>query len=739
MAPRALLQISNALRYNPAMAKNIIKQASVLREDIRRHDYAYYVLGKPVISDREYDKLFAELKAMEVEHPELVTPDSPTQRVGEQPIEGFEHVTHSIPMLSVDNTYDETQLREFDLRVAKGLGGESYRYVVEPKVDGVAVSLVYERGMLVLAATRGDGETGDDITHNVRTVPSVPLRLFGEDVPELLEVRGEVCWPWDAFRAFNAKREEAGEPTFANPRNATTGSLKQLDPRNVTGRGLQFVAHGLGRVEPLRARTQSELFASLKKWGIPTSPYSVEVDLIEEVIAKLEKWDRRRESLPYETDGLVIKIDALDQRDVLGATSRYPRWCIAYKFAAEQAETVLLDVELQVGKTGVITPVAKLDPVHLAGTTISNASLHNFDQIERLDVRVGDRVIIEKAGEIIPQVVGVVLQKRNKHARAIGPPLNCPSCGGKTSWEPIKPGHRAYHCTNKKCELYLNRRQRKNIPDRCRMITKNTDRGCDNSVQEVDHMVDLICTNPECQARVIEGIAHFASRDNMDIEGLGNVWTEKLVKERLLRSIADIYRLEIRYKEKLDQMPGLGAKSLDRLFQGIEESKKKPLARVLAGLRIGDIGLATAELLANEFGDMKSLSQASIARLMEIDGIGKELTERIVTYFQSEEGERTWKELSDRGVNMTQAKREVAADSPIAGKTVVVTGTLQSMDRKQIQDLIKQLGGKSAGSVSKKTDLVVYGESAGSKLDKARELGVEAIDEKEFLKRIGKS
>ncbi|MEK7732369.1 MAG: NAD-dependent DNA ligase LigA, partial [Planctomycetota bacterium] len=343
-------------------------------------------LGKPTITDRQYDKLLSELRELEDANPDLITADSPTQRVGELPIEGFDHVTHSIPMLSIDNTYDETQLREFDARVAKGLGGEKFRYVVDPKVDGVAVSLTYEKGLLKVAATRGDGETGDDITHNARTLRSVPLRLMGSDIPRLLEVRGEVVWPTELFKKHNAKREAEGLETFANPRNATTGTLKQLNPRNVTGRGLMFVAHGFGRIEPLQADSDSELFEQLKRWGIPTSPYRVVVDSIDEVIQRLPEWDERRKKLPYETDGLVLKLDALDQRDALGSTSRYPRWCIAYKFAAEQAESVLRQVDYQVGKLGTITPRAVMDPVQLSGTTVRHASLHNFDQVDRLGV-----------------------------------------------------------------------------------------------------------------------------------------------------------------------------------------------------------------------------------------------------------------------------------------------------------------------------------------------------------------
>ncbi|HPZ99649.1 MAG TPA: NAD-dependent DNA ligase LigA, partial [Phycisphaerae bacterium] len=412
------------------------KRAAELREEIRRHDYAYYVLAEPVISDREYDRLFAELKQLEAEHPELVTPDSPTQRVGGQPLSGFRQVRHAVPMLSIDNTYNESELRAFDERVRKGLGGDDYHYVMDPKIDGVAISLRYEQGKLVLAATRGDGTTGDDITQNARTIRAIPLTLRQSDqippVPDVLEVRGEVYWPVSEFQQFNAARAAAGEPVFANPRNATAGTLKQLDPRIVAGRKLSFTAHGFGEVRPLSVDTQWELFQRFKAWGIPVNPYLRRVASIDEVIAQVHYWDKKRTELDYATDGLVIKVDRLDQRGILGMTTRSPRWCIAFKFAAERARTRLHSVRFQVGKLGTITPVANLDPVLLAGTTVKSASLHNFDQIERLGVRVGDMVYVEKAGEIIPQVVEVDIAARPADAEPIVPPAQCPECSQPT-------------------------------------------------------------------------------------------------------------------------------------------------------------------------------------------------------------------------------------------------------------------------------------------------------------------
>jgi len=678
------------------------KRIDSLRDEIRRHDHAYYVRGKPTISDREYDRMLEELRRLETEHPERITPDSPTQRVGESPIEGFEHITHTVPMLSIDNTYDETQLREFDERVAKGLGGEPYRYVVDPKVDGVAVSLLYENGGLIRAATRGDGEVGDDITQNIRTLRSIPLRLLEKDWPRILDVRGEIVWPNEAFQRHNARRVAEGEPPFANPRNATTGTLKQLDPKQVAGRGLQFVAHGFGQIEPLRVTTYSELFERLARWGIPVSPYAEAVPSIDEIIRRLPEWDARRRTLPYETDGLVIKIDALDQRDLLGTTSRYPRWCIAYKFAAERAESVLLQVDYQVGKQGTITPRAVMQPVPLSGTTVRHASLHNFDQVDRLGVHIGDTILVEKAGEIIPQVVGVLIERRPKNARAIKRPTKCPVCNG--------------------------------------------------DVEKDEGGVYLRCINPSCPAQLKERLIHFAGRGQMDIEGLGAVMIEKMVDKGWLRSFADIYTELPRLREELPEIKieqerktkdgikiipvPFGEPRTLKLLEGVELSKKQPLSRVLASLNIRHVGAATAELLAEHFGSMDALRKADEPALMEVDGVGPELAASIVHFFRSKTGDEVVDRLAKAGVNMTQPKRKVIADSPLSGLTVVVTGTLSSMGRQEVQNLIKQLGGNPSGSVSKKTDLVVYGEEAGSKLTKARELGIKTMNEAEFLKLI---
>ncbi|HPD29398.1 MAG TPA: NAD-dependent DNA ligase LigA [Phycisphaerae bacterium] len=668
------------------------KRIARLRDEIRLHDYRYYVLAEPTISDLEYDKLFKELKDLETQFPDLVTPDSPTQRVGGMPLEGFEQVTHAVPMLSIDNTYNEAELREFDARVAKGLGGEKYEYVVDPKIDGVAISLRYEEGRLVQAATRGDGERGDDITANARTIRAIPLILTADggllrrDIPRLLEVRGEVYWPLDDFNAFNRKRQEAGEPTFANPRNATAGTLKQLDSRVVAQRKLSFTAHGFGEVDPLECDTQYELFQAFKAWGIPISPYMRRAKNVEEVIGIIREWDRKRGSLDYATDGMVVKVDRLDQRERLGATSRSPRWCIAYKYAAERARTKLHSVRFQVGKLGTITPVANLEPVLLAGTTVKSASLHNFDQIERLGVRVGDMVYVEKAGEIIPQVVGVDIEARPPDAREIRPPARCPECDSET------------------------------VRD--------------------EGGVFLRCVNPACPAQIKERLRYFCARDQMDIEGVGDVLAGQLVDSGLVREFADLYRLKD-CREELIALERMGAKSADNLLAAIEKSKANPLARLLAALNIQHVGVSTAIDLAEHFGSMDALIAASREDLQQVEGIGPELAESIYGFLHNEQGRRTIAHLRDVGVNMTQPRKAKPGSQPFAGKTIVVTGTLEHYGRKDIEDLIRQLGGKPAGSVSKKTDFVVAGAEAGSKLDKARELGVEVIDETEFRRRAG--
>lgn len=662
-----------------ASAKQRIEK---LRDDIRRHDRAYYLHGEPIISDKAYDDLFNELKALEARHPDLVSEDSPTQRVGGAPIEGFDHVAHSIPMLSIDNTYDEDQLRKFDERVSKGLDGKPYEYVVEPKIDGVAAAIRYEDGVFTQAVSRGDGVTGDDITHSVRTIRSVPLRLEGNGIPGRLEVRGEIVWPTEDFVTYNERRAADGDPPFANPRNATTGTLKQLDPKIAADRGLQFVAHGFGPITPMDFDNDQTLFDAMKQWGIQVSEFRSRHSEISEVIDNLNEWDTRRHTLPYETDGLVLKVNDFAQRDILGATRRHPRWCIAYKFSAEQAESTLLKVDFQVGKLGTITPRAVMEPVLLAGTTVRHASLHNFDQIDRLDLRIGDTVVVEKAGEIIPQVVNVLKEKRSGSPRKIKRPDKCPICSG--------------------------------------------------DVVQDDGGVYLRCINPACPAQLKERLIYYCARNQMDIDGAGRKLVETLVDEGLVRDYADLYALHERKQDLLD-LERMGEKSVDNLLDGIERSKKQPLSRLLAAINIRHIGNSTAELLADGFGSMDALRSAERDALLEIDGVGPEMAESILTFFSSEEGRQAIDRLHAAGLTFTQPRKKAVVDSPFSGKTVVITGTLETMGRKEAEAKVKALGGKTSGSVSGKTDMLIVGESPGSKLKKAEQHGVQVVPESEFL------
>lgn len=663
------------------------KRIEELRREIRRHDRLYYVEARPEISDREYDRLFEELKRLEAKFPDLITPDSPTQRVGGEPLEGFRQVRHAVPMLSIDNTYNEQELREFDQRVTRGLGTRNHPYLVDPKIDGVAVSLRYEAGRLVLAATRGDGTVGDDITANARTVRSIPLALDGRGWPDVLEVRGEIYWPRSAFAEYNRARAKAGEPTFANPRNAAAGTLKQLDPRIVAERPLAFLAHGFGQIEPPIAERASAIFDRLAQWGIPVSPHRRVCENIDSVIAYIEEWRTRRFELDYETDGVVIKLDRLDQRDKLGATSRYPRWCIAFKYEAEQAESVIRRIDVQVGKLGTLTPRAVMDPVLLSGTTVQHASLHNFDQVRRLDVRVGDTVVVEKAGEIIPQVVRVIYEKRPRNARPVQPPTRCPVCHGP--------------------------------------------------VRKDEGGVYLRCINPACPAQLKERILFFCGRGQMDIEGVGPALVEQLVDTGLVRDYADLYLLKNK-RDKLVKLERMGEKSVENLLRNIEASKTRGLARLLAALNIPHVGGRTAEILAEHFGNIDRLMNASLEELEKIPEIGPVIARSVHDFFHSPAGRRTIERLREVGVRMTQPRRARAADQPLAGKTIVVTGTLENFSRREVENLIRELGGHPASSVSRNTDFVVAGENPGSKLDRARQLGVEIIDEATFLKRIGR-
>ena len=698
------------------MSKSIEKRIEELRGAIRRHDYLYYVENMPAVSDREYDKLFAELKKLEAEHPKLVTADSPTQRVSGEPLEGFETVRHTMPMLSMDNTYSEEELRAFDTRVAKGLGTKTYKYVVETKIDGVAVSIRYENGQLILGATRGDGEQGDDITANVRTIQSVPLKLAvetrakkskagrmgsqpmqfpGEDktnknlfdteieIPNVVEIRGEVFIPNSRFQQINEQREEAGEPRFANPRNATAGSLKLLDSRTVAKRGLRFLGYAIGQVEPPMFESHSDMLAKLQVLSLPVNPSYEVAENIDGVIAICNRWEKQKDKLDYQIDGMVVKVDDLAQQRTLGATSRAPRWCIAYKFAAERAETIVKDIRIQVGKTGALTPVADLEPVQLAGTTVSRASLHNFEELARKDVRIGDAVLVEKAGEIIPQVVEVLPDKRPEDSKKFPVAKTCPECQGP--------------------------------------------------VEKDEGGVYIRCINPNCPAQLIERIRHFAGRNQMDIEGLGIALIEQLVTEGMVKSFADLYRLK---QEQVAALERMGQKSAENLINALESSKKQPLARVLAGLGILHVGGRAAEVLADKLGSIDALLEADPERLEQIDEIGPVMAESIHRFCHTPQTRKLIEDLRTVGLEMPGPKRQRKTGGALAGKTVVVTGSIEGYSRSDMEALIKLHGGKLTGSVSKKTDLVVIGENPGSKLTMAQQLGVETISANEFLKSI---
>ncbi len=661
----------------PGDAKEQIEE---LRRTIRRHDYLYYVLSQPEIGDQEYDRLFAQLKAMEAEHPNLVTPDSPTQRVSGRPLEGFATVRHAVVMLSMDNTYNADELRAFDERVHKQLDTSDYDYIVELKIDGLAISLRYENGVLVTAATRGDGEAGDDVTANVRTIKSVPLSLIdGNRVPSLLEVRGEVYMPTTSFVALNEARAEAGELPFANPRNAAAGSLKLLDARITATRNLAFFAYATGAVSQPLADDHYQTLQRFQALGLPVNPHIERAGDIDEVIQICLGWNEKRGRLDYQIDGMVVKVNRYDQRDILGATGRAPRWCISYKFPAERAQTVVESIAVQVGKSGILTPVANLKPVQLSGTTVRRASLHNFDEMQRLDVRSGDTVLIEKAGEIIPQVVAVKKELRPKGAQPFAIPKTCPICNSD--------------------------------------VTKD------------EAGVYVRCRNPHCQGQLKERLRYFAGRDQMDIERLGTSLIEQLVDGGLVKNFADLYRLK---KEGLTALERMGDKSAQNVLDGIEASRTRLLWRFLAALGIPHVGSQSAQILAEHFGSLEVLRDASQEQLEAIDQIGPIMAESIHTYFHSTGSQAVVDDLLAAGVQpRAQSRRQY--HGALEGKTIVVTGALENFTRQQAEEAIKQAGGKATGSVSKKTSFVLAGRDAGSKLEKARTLGVEVIDEKQFM------
>lgn len=657
-------------------AQDLAARAAWLRREVARHDDLYHRLGRPQIADRDYDALFAELKAIEEAQPELRAPDSPTQRTGAAPLEGFAQVRHEPPMQSLDNCYSVEELREWAERLARLLTGEAIEFVAELKVDGVSISLAYERGTLVQAATRGNGSVGDDVTANLRTVRSLPLSL-GDEPPAALTVRGEVYMPRSVFRRLNERREAEGEPLFANPRNVTAGSVRLLDSREVAARRLQAVVYqAIGA--PASGR-HAEQLRRLAQWGFPVHPSWRRCADLAEVERYIEHWRERRRDLDFETDGVVVKVDSLALRERLGATAKAPRWAVAFKYEPERAETVVRAIEVQVGRTGVLTPVAEFDPILLAGSTVRRATLHNYEDLARKDVRVGDTVRVEKGGDVIPKVVDVDLARRPSDAEAFALPTHCPVCG-----EPVV---------------------------------------------RLGDEVALRCVNPSCPAVVRESIRHYASRSAMDIEGLGERLVDQLVSEGQVDGLPSLYRLE---RQRLVELPGWGEKSADNLLAQIEASKGRDLARLLFALGIRHVGERLAKLLAQRFGSLAALAAASEAELVEVEEVGPKVAASLREFFARPRERQLIAELEALGVRppaMTTAPR---AARPFAGKTFVLTGKLARQTREAAAERLEALGARVASSVSKKTDFVIAGEESGSKLQKARLLGVPVLDEEAF-------
>jgi DNA ligase (NAD+) len=767
--------------------QNISEEIEKLRDEIRQHDELYYNKARPEISDQEYDALMRKLIELESQHPELITADSPSQRVGGNPIEGFESVRHAVRMMSIDNTYSEEEVRDFDDRVRRLLGTDKYRYTCEPKIDGVSLSLRYENGILKTAATRGDGVVGDDVTVNARTIRNIPLRLRvdgkgktsaglfdAEETVTVVEVRGEVFISREQFARINKMQEEMGLEAYANPRNTAAGTLKQLDPKVVAARKLEFLPHGSGEIRGLDVRTYHDWQDDLKKLGFRTNEHFKCCEKIEGVIEYIHTFAEVRKGLPYDTDGVVIKVDRFDQREQLGVTAKAPRWCIAFKYQPEQAETELVEVRFQVGKTGTLTPVGEFKPpVFISGTNVYRASLHNFDEIERKDIHLHDRVIVEKAGEVIPYVVGVVKEKRPGNAKKIARPKACPSCGEG----------------------------------------------------DLEHDGGFVrCVNPNCPAQLAERLRFWTGRNQMDIAEIGPAVIEVLLKPKGnggagVKGIGDLYRLKaselkelvVSEYEKTDEEGGeskdvkvtIGEKRAGNIVAGIEASKQRGLAKVLAGLGILNIGVRTGQLVAQHFGSLEKLRAANLAEILQAPEMGggvlkdiEKLQERypelkelsveqimgvtgkvgqlskkeeealkalparrahekspwelieqlrgrgvaaksLYDFLHSEAGEAVLDELVSLGLKMTEEAPKRSGRQPLAGMTVVVTGTLSKFTRGEIKQKIEELGGKAGDSVSRSTTFVVAGEEAGSKLEKAKKLGVEVLDEEGFLKRIG--
>jgi DNA ligase (NAD+) len=656
-----------------------------LREQLNHHAYRYYVLDDPEITDAEYDRLFRKLQALEEKHPELITPDSPTQRVGAAPVEEFETVTHTIPMVSLDNAFDDGEVRDFDQRLRKLLELDEIEYTVEPKLDGTAVELVYENGVFTVGSTRGDGYTGENITQNLKTIKSVPLRLRESKIkiPERLEVRGEVFYPVAAFKKLNEQRVKAGEPAFINPRNSASGSLRQLDPKLTAERPLDMFVYGLGQVVGYEFKSQWEALQTFKQWGFKVNPLPKLCRGVEEVLQHYRHIGQLRPSLPYEIDGSVIKVNSFEQQRAAGMRTRSPRWAVAYKYEAQQESTKIENIEVQVGRTGTITPVAIMQPIKVGGVTVSRATLHNEDEIERLGVKIGDWVIIQRAGDVIPEVVKVIESKRTGKEKKFRFPKKCPVCG-----EPVV-----------------------------------------RLEGEVAHR----CQNISCPAQLKEGIRHFASKLAMNIDGLGEKLIDQMVDKELVKSYADLYFLK---KEKLVELERMAEKSAQNIIDAIDKSREVTLDRFIYALGIRHVGEHMSRVLAKQFGSLENLQKADAESLQQIHEVGPQVAESVSSFFKEKKNLATIQKLLKGGVKIREIAKAKAADQKFAGQIFVFTGALEKFTRDEAERMVDERGGRASGSVSKKTNYVVAGPGAGSKLDKARELGVAVISEEEFLKMV---
>jgi len=661
-----------------------LKEARVrinkLREDIIFHEKKYYVDNDPQISDYEFDLLIKELQALEAQFPDLITPESPTQRVGEQPLEGFVSVEHSSPMLSLDNCYSQQELKEFEERVRKIIPSQRLEYVAELKIDGLGISAIYRDGKYALAVTRGDGFRGDVVTSNVKTIKSLPLEI--KDARNI-EVRGEIYLPFQSFQRINKEREENGEALFANPRNAAAGSLRLLDPKEVASRRLDLFLYSIF-IDETELESQWESLNTLKDLGFKTNPHSHLCSSLDEVISIWREWQEKRDSLDYDVDGVVVKVNSTALRNELGTTAKFPRWAISFKFPARQATTRIKDIIIQIGRTGALTPVAILEPVKLSGITISRSTLHNEDEIKRKDVRVGDNVLIERSGDVIPKVVSVMKERRTGKEVEFKFPRRCPECDSTT----FRPEGEA--------------------------ISR--------------------CTNPSCPAKLKESLLHFASRRAMNIEGLGVALIDQMLGHKIIKNIPDIYHLEHEHLANLERM---GSKSSQNVLDEIEKSKKRDLSRLIFALGIRFVGERTGQNLASHFKSLDRLSQATIDELIQIEDVGPKVAESVVFFFEQPENIELLRQLKQAGLTLTAEKEEIG-QKPLADQTFVLTGKLESMSRDKAAEIIEKTGGKVSSTVSRQTNYVLVGESPGSKLARARELGVPTIDEKEFLKIIGR-